>query len=989
LEYTFNNTYPTAARALSNEKALFITTSPVPINTPYIMIEQVNVIDLNANNLLEPGEAAQLAIRLGNIGTENASNVSAILSSIDPYITITQSSSGYGTIPAQSNGLPLTNYGVQVSGSAFNGYQAQFSLQISSTEGNWSYDFSLLINTAILSYGEMYVQEVTGNGNNILDPGETVNLIMPLHNTGGAPSPAGTCTLTSSTAGITINSASSDFAAISGGGTANLSFNIQASSGMVIGTLATMGFHTVAGTSTLTGNFSLEVGAPQEIVVGTGTGSQTYPLDRYYNYSTFEAIYTASELNTIGNIKSIAFNKASGSDTNPIEAVSIYLKHTGDSSLSSGAYNLTGYTQVYSGSFPNNAETGWMEVNLSPMFEYDGSSNLQILIVKAYQAWISNYPYWYATTLASNRARQQRSDQAQPTTLDATTARPNLKIKVYAPAQVLYPPRNLTAYASHQSVGLSWNAPVSGTPTGYKIFKNNALLTSVTTLSYTDLQVVNGTSYTYYLKAVYGTEESDPTETVTATPNLVSPSNLIATAGNAFVTLSWNYSQERSSGERNAAETRLASGFKVYRNSVAIATVSQTYYQDLALVNGTTYTYYVTAIYASPDGESDPSNIVTATPTMPSFAILGTENQITANNYISPINLTYKSNHSQFVYTADELNAAGVFGPVYISQIGFNVASSPSLALVNYLVRIKHTTASNAQGWQTADGLVTVYSADTYMPAAGGWDMLVFQTPFLWNGTDNIVFDTSFGMVSEWSRTGTLEYSNYTNGYRYVVSDSAIQASVFTGGSVNSRRPNLKIALQPLYNGPEILASESSLEFGLCQILSAVSLPLTITNNGDQILSGTITSPDGFTIAVSGQRSAQSSASRSAAIIRNTLSFDLEPDASAEYQITFVPTIAGVVSGDLVIASNAINEPELIIGLSGTGFLPTLNIPVVQISLQESGAVLNWQAIEYATEYRIYRAASPAGEYIQIGTTTNLSFTDPNPVEKAFYRVTA
>jgi hypothetical protein len=62
---------------------------------------------------------------------------------------------------------------------------------------------------------KMYVQEVTGNGNNILDPGETVNLIMPLHNTGGAPSPAGTCTLTSSTAGITINSASSDFAAIS------------------------------------------------------------------------------------------------------------------------------------------------------------------------------------------------------------------------------------------------------------------------------------------------------------------------------------------------------------------------------------------------------------------------------------------------------------------------------------------------------------------------------------------------------------------------------------------------------------------------------------------------------------------------------------------------------------------------------------------------------------------------------------------------------
>jgi hypothetical protein len=79
-------------------------------------------------------------------------------------------------------------------------------------------------------------------------------------------------------------------------------------------------------------------------------------------------------------------------------------------------------------------------------------------------------------------------------------------------------------------------------------------------------------------------------------------------------------------------------------------------------------------------------------------------------------------------------------------------------------------------GWY-ANGF---YTNAAYQPVAGGWDMLVLNSPFLWNGTDNLVIDTAFGMVDEWSHTGTLEFSPVNAGYRYAVSDDENQTNVFT-----------------------------------------------------------------------------------------------------------------------------------------------------------------------------------------------------------------
>ncbi len=170
--------------------------------------------------------------------------------------------------------------------------------------------------------------------------------------------------------------------------------------------------------------------AQSYVTIGTGTSSsEIAPLNRYYNYSTHEVIYLQSELGTAKTFIKIAYDKASGSNTQGIQNVTIYMKHTTTSTLSNGSYSLTGYTQVFNGTFTNNATSGWMEIALDNSFSYNGTDNLQILIIKGYQSWSRYRPRWKYTTLSSYRTRNGYSDSQQPTYLSRTKRRPNVRLE--------------------------------------------------------------------------------------------------------------------------------------------------------------------------------------------------------------------------------------------------------------------------------------------------------------------------------------------------------------------------------------------------------------------------------------------------------------------------------------------------------------------------------------------------------------------------------
>ena len=177
-------------------------------------------------------------------------------------------------------------------------------------------------------------------------------------------------------------------------------------------------------------------------------------------------------------------------------------------------------------------------------------------------------------------------------------------------------PTGLTATAGNAQVSLSWTA--SNGATSYNVYRSTTsggpytqIATGVTTTSYTDTSVVNGTMYYYVVTAVNANGESGDSNQASATPTCslaAVPTGLTATPGNNQVALSWNASSGATS--YNVKRATVSGG--PYTTIASPTTIS---YTDTTAVNGTTYYYVVSAVDSC--GESANSSQVSATPSAP------------------------------------------------------------------------------------------------------------------------------------------------------------------------------------------------------------------------------------------------------------------------------------------------------------------------------------------------------------------------------------
>ncbi len=176
-------------------------------------------------------------------------------------------------------------------------------------------------------------------------------------------------------------------------------------------------------------------------------------------------------------------------------------------------------------------------------------------------------------------------------------------------------PTGLGATAGNAQVALSWTA--SAGATSYNVYRGTtaggesttAVATGVTTTTYTNTGLTNGTTYYYEVKAVNSVGTSAYSNEASATPLAAppAPTGLAGTAGNAQVALTWT----ASSG---------ATSYNVYRgtaaggeSTTAIATgITTTTYTNTGLTNGTTYYFKVAAVNSV--GTSGYSNEASATP---------------------------------------------------------------------------------------------------------------------------------------------------------------------------------------------------------------------------------------------------------------------------------------------------------------------------------------------------------------------------------------
>jgi glucosylceramidase len=190
-------------------------------------------------------------------------------------------------------------------------------------------------------------------------------------------------------------------------------------------------------------------------------------------------------------------------------------------------------------------------------------------------------------------------------------------------------PTNLTAAAGNAQVSLSWSA--SSGATSYNVKRSTTsggsyttVQSGVTSTSFTNTGLTNGTTYYYVVTAVNSAGESGNSNQASATPAAATvpaaPTNLTAAAGNAQVSLSWS----ASSGATSYNVKRSTASGGPY--STVQSGVTSTSFTNTGLTNGTTYYYVVTALNSA--GESGNSNQASATPsasTINAFATIEAE----------------------------------------------------------------------------------------------------------------------------------------------------------------------------------------------------------------------------------------------------------------------------------------------------------------------------------------------------------------------------
>lgn len=234
LEYTFNNTYPQAAAPLANEKALLITTVPVHHQTALLGVDEMNMLD--GNNLIpEPGEDIEIGLTLRNLGLGTANSITASLSCQSPYASVTASQSAYPDIAGSGAAVNLSPFVVSVSDSCPNSAVLSFICEINYGGSSQTFPLSLTVRRPAVEFGGYLINDADGDGNGILEPGDSAAFVVNFKNTGYIEARNFVATLACSNPLISLLDTHIQIASVPPGTTAQASFRFTLSSSAALG----------------------------------------------------------------------------------------------------------------------------------------------------------------------------------------------------------------------------------------------------------------------------------------------------------------------------------------------------------------------------------------------------------------------------------------------------------------------------------------------------------------------------------------------------------------------------------------------------------------------------------------------------------------------------------------------------------------------------------------------------------------------------------
>lgn len=291
----------------------------------------------------------------------------------------------------------------------------------------------------------------------------------------------------------------------------------------------------------------------------------------------------------------------------------------------------------------------------------------------------------------------------------------------------------LSSASADATVDLTWSS--GNIVSAYQVYRDTdsnpagrVRIAVTESLSYTDTDVINGTTYYYWIKAA-GTDGSMVNSNVSsATPLMPSSITLSSTDASGMVNLSWS-------------ATNISSGYSVYRDTdsnpagrVRIAVTESLNYTDTNVTNGTAYYYWIKG--TDTNGLSVNSNYTQATPT----------GSTSTTYYIAPNGSDSNSGTSTSSPFATLQKANSVVQPgdvVYIRGGQYNITDS-DLTYVN----VNGTTVAEADA---------LYACGTKLSTSGASGALIKYYNY---GNETPIFNYS-GVTKQKRITGIFVTASY------------------------------------------------------------------------------------------------------------------------------------------------------------------------------------------------------------------------------------
>lgn len=163
----------------------------------------------------------------------------------------------------------------------------------------------------------------------------------------------------------------------------------------------------------------------------------------------------------------------------------------------------------------------------------------------------------------------------------------------------------------------------------------------------------------------------------------------------------------------------------------------------------------------------------------------------------------YGGQKVQWIYTAAELQAAGLT-PGSITGLAWGTTNTQGIdSMQNFTVSLGNTAVTDLVSSFVMTGLTNVIAPQLYLPKAGGFanSTLNFTTPFVWDGTSNIVLQIVWSNNDGGTPSSATNQSMfYTSGFptgtsKYFLADNTSYNDILaaTGGTNSTLRPNVML----------------------------------------------------------------------------------------------------------------------------------------------------------------------------------------------------